>query len=120
MKELELIEKKIQEYEEKRIALIQDYEENYGAEYDDGGDILDRIFWRDIDYINRIIGNLEILKRVLESSDTGSKHNFNKGIEQIIHNAREVKKDMKADIQKAQEVISEMDEIISVCEKHRK
>lgn len=56
---------------------------------------------------------------ILEQGDKKSLHNDKKAFETLVRDARRIKDDKMADIQKAQEVISLMDEIIQVCDNHR-
>ena len=47
-------------------------------------------------------------------------HNANKAFDELVHEVRRIKKKRNEDIQKAQEVIALMDEIIQVCDEHKK
>ena len=47
-------------------------------------------------------------------------HNANKALETLVREARKIRKDKEEDVKKAQEVISLMNEIIDVCDAHRK
>jgi hypothetical protein len=62
---------------------------------------------------------LDTLK-IAEKGDEKSLHNANKAFEELIHEARRIKKKRKGDIDKAQEAIDFMDEIIKACDQHRK
>ena len=78
---------------------------------------------RDFTYINDMIGCqqalLETLK-VAENEDKKSLHNANKAFEELVHEARRIKKKRNEDIQKAKETIALIDEIIKICDEHRK
>ena len=61
---------------------------------------------------------LDTLK-MAETGDKKALHNANKAFEELIHEARRIKKKRKEDIDKAQEAIDFMDEIIKACDQHR-
>ena len=58
--------------------------------------------------------------KVAENEDKKSLHNANKTFEELVNEARRIKKKRNEDIQKAQETIELMDEIIRICDEHRK
>ena len=102
-------------------------------EYDDLDTIEDEILsgdiiieWfehRDLAYISDMINCQKALLDTLKMAETGDKkalHNANKAFEELVHEARRIKKKRNEDIQKAQEVIALMDEIIKICDEHRK
>ena len=102
-------------------------------EYNDLGVIEDEILsgdiileWfehRDLAYIGDMIDCQKALIDMLKMAETGDKkalHNANKAFDELVHEARCIKKKRNEDIQKAQEVIALMDEIIQVCDEHRK
>ena len=102
-------------------------------EYNDLGVIEDEILsgdiileWfehRDLAYISNMIDCQKALLDTLKMAETGDKkalHNANKAFEELVCEARRIKKKRKEDIQKAQEVIALMDEIIKICDEHRK
>ena len=102
-------------------------------EYNDLGVIEDEILsgdivleWfehRDLAYIGDMIDCQKALLDTLKIAETGDKkalHNANKAFEELVHEARRIKKKRKEDIQKAQEVIALMDEIIQVCDEQKK
>ena len=102
-------------------------------EYDDLGVIEDEILsgdivleWfdqRDLAYINDMIGCQQALLKTLkvaENEDKKSLHNANKTFEELVNEARHIKKKRNEDIQKAQDTIELMDEIIRICDEHRK
>ena len=102
-------------------------------EYNDLGVIEDEILsgdiileWfehRDLAYISNMIDCQKALIDTLKMAEIGDKkalHNAKKAFEELVHEARHIKKKRNEDIQKAQEVISLMDEIIKVCDEHRK
>ena len=57
---------------------------------------------------------------LIETGDKKSAHNANKALETLVREARKIRKDKEEDVKKAQEVISLMNEIIDVCDAHRK
>lgn len=136
MNSLELSTKKLDLLLEKKNALLLKIKKNYELEdesYEDsesvenaifGGDIsLEWSEYRDVDYADDVVGCQEKLVRALELLEAGDKksvHNANKALEILVNHARMVKKDKEDDIRKAQEVISLMNEIIAMCDKHRK
>lgn len=78
--------------------------------------------YREIDYADSSVRCQRMLVDALELLETGDKksvHNANKALETLVREARKVRKERTEDIQKAQEVISLMDEIINVCDEHR-
>ena len=88
-----------------------------------GDIILEWFEHRDLAYISDMIDCQKALLDTLKMAETGDKkalHNANKAFEELVHEARHIKKKRNEDIQKAQEVISLMDEIIKVCDEHRK
>ena len=101
-------------------------------EYNDLGVIEDEILsgdiileWfehRDHAYISNMIDCQKALLDTLKMAETGDKkalHNANKAFEELVREARRIKKKRNEDIQKAQEVIALMDEIIKACDEHR-
>ena len=77
---------------------------------------------REIDYAGSSVRCQQMLVDALELLETGDKksvHNANKALETLVREARKIRKERTEDIQKAQEVISLMDEIINVCDDHR-
>ena len=77
---------------------------------------------RDVDYADDAVRCQQMLVRALELIETGDKksaHNANKALETLVREARRVRKDKEEDVKKAQELVSLMDEIISVCDNHR-
>lgn len=78
--------------------------------------------YREIDYAGSSVRCQQMLVDALELLETGDKksvHNANKALETLVREARKIRKERTEDIQKAQEVISLMDEIINVCDDHR-
>ena len=67
----------------------------------------------------KFTGREEKQLALLKAGDKKSVHNANKALETLVREARKVRKERTEDIQKAQEVISLMDEIINVCDEHR-
>ena len=78
--------------------------------------------YREIDYADSSVRCQQMLVdalALLEAGDKKAVHNANKALETLVREARKVRKERTEDIQKAQEVISLMDEIINVCDEHR-
>jgi len=78
---------------------------------------------RDVDYADDAVRCQQMLVRALELLETGDKksaHNANKALETLVRDARKIRKDKEEDVKKAQDVISLMNEIIDVCDAHRK
>lgn len=78
--------------------------------------------YREIDYADSSVRCQQMLVDALELLEAGDKksvHNANKALETLVREARKVRKERTEDIQKAQKVISLMDEIINVCDEHR-
>jgi hypothetical protein len=85
--------------------------------------ILEWFEHRDLAYIGDMIDCQKALIDMLKMAETGDKkalHNANKAFDELVHEARRIKKKRNEDIQKAQEVIALMDEIINICNEHRK
>lgn len=88
-----------------------------------GDIILEWFEHRDLAYISDMIACQKALIDKLKTAETGDKkalHNANKAFDELVHEARRIKKKRNEDIQKAQEVIALMDEIIKICNEHRK
>ena len=88
-----------------------------------GDIILEWFEHRDLAYISDMIDCQKALLDKLKTAETGDKkalHNANKAFEELVCEARRIKKKRNEDIQKAQEVIALMDEIIQVCDEHKK
>lgn len=88
-----------------------------------GDIVLEWFEHRDLAYIGDMIDCQKALLDTLKMAETGDKkalHNANKAFEELVYEARHIKKKRNEDIQKAQEVISLMDEIIKVCDEYRK
>jgi len=88
-----------------------------------GDIILEWFEHRDFAYISDMIDCQKALLDTLKVAETGDKkalHNANKAFEELLHEARRIKKKRNEDIQKAQDVIALMNEIIQVCDEHRK
>ena len=89
---------------------------------DDGDVSLEWEEYREIDYADSSLRCQQMLVDALEFLEVGNKkavHNANKALETLVREARKIRKEKTEDIQKAQEVISLMDEIINVCDDHR-
>ena len=84
--------------------------------------LLESFDHRDLAYINDMISCQRALLDTLKNAEKGdekSLHNANKAFEELIHEARRIKKKRKEDMDKAQEAIDFMDEIIKACDQHR-
>ena len=122
--------------EKKRAELLTNFIEDYELDSDNYessesvyegyicGDI--ELEWfdnRDLDYLTQMVSSQNHLMYLLEQLDTEDKkalHNINKGFEIVVSEARQIKQKRLKDIEKAQEVITLMDEIIQTCDKYRK
>ena len=61
---------------------------------------------------------LDTLKDYL--TNTGSDtHNINKSFEKCIHTARAYKKEIQKEIEKAQDAINQLNDLIDICDKYR-
>ena len=88
-----------------------------------GDIVLEWFEHRDLAYIGDMIDCQKALIDMLKIAETGDKkalHNANKAFDELVHEVRRIKKKRNEDIQKAQEVIALMDEIIQVCDEYRK
>ena len=121
---------------EKKSNILLDFKDIYNLDeeyYDSpesiengvlGGDI--DLEWqdaRDLDYADEMVRYQQLLVRALTifaQSDKKALHNASKAFETLVRDARRIKHDKMADIQKAQEVVSLMDEIIQTCDMYRK
>ena len=122
--------------EEKKANILLEFKESYDLdeEYYDSPESIENgllggeidLEWqdaRDLDYADSMVRYQQLLVRaltILEQGDKKSLHNAKKAFETLVRDARRIKDDKMADIQKAQEVISFMDEIIQACDSHRK
>ena len=135
MSHLEQAKKQLSEYEEKQKSLFREIKETYDEDdfYEDESDvesginsgeiILEWYEYRDVDYIDDIVGCQQLLVRALDIFEQGDKkslHNANKAFETLVSQARRIKKARAEDIQQAQNVIDAMNEIIRVCDENRK
>ena len=128
-KKLKSLEKARTEFlnEVKQDCNLDDEEHNNLDVIEDeilSGDIILEWFeCRDLAYINDMIGCQQALLdtlKVAENGDKNSLHNANKAFEELVHEARRIKKKRNEDILKAQEAIALMDDIIKICDEHRK
>ena len=122
--------------EEKKANILLEFKESYDLdeEYYDSPESIENgllggeidLEWqdaRDFDYADSMVRYQQLLVRALTifaQGDKKSLHNANKAFETLVRDARRIKSDKLEDIQKAQEVISFMDEIIQACDSHRK
>ena len=130
MNPLETAKKQLALLEEKKNGLLLRIKDDYDLEdvtevesaIDDEDVSLEWEEYREIDYADSSVRCQQMLVDALELLETGDKksvHNANKALETLVREARKVRKERTEDIQKAQEVISLMDEIINVCDEHR-
>ena len=126
MNHLDTAKQKLDALLEEQETLLGKIKENYDLEeedcIEDGDVVLEWDEQRDVDYADDAVRCQEMLVRALELLNAGDKksaHNANKALETLVREARKVRKERTEDIQKAQEVISLMDEIINVCDEHR-
>jgi hypothetical protein len=131
MNSLETAKKKSALLAEKKNDLLLRIKDDYDLEdatdvesaIDDEDVSLEWEEYREIDYADSSVRCQQMLVDALELLETGDKkavHNANKALETLVREARKVRKERTEDIQKAQEVISLMDEIINVCDEHRR
>ena len=123
MNHLDAAKQKLDALLKNQEALFDEIKENYDLDAEDSikdGDIA--LEWdeqRDVDYADEAVRCQEMLVHALMLLDAGDKksaHNANRAFETLVHQARKVKKDKEEDINKAQALVSLMDEIISVCD----
>ena len=130
MDTLETARKKLAILAEQKDNLLLRIKDDYDLEdvtevesaIDDGDVALEWEECREIDYADSSLRCQQMLVDALELLEAGNKksvHNANKALETLVREARKVRKERTEDIQKAQEVISLMDEIINVCDEHR-
>lgn len=131
MTSLETAKKQLDLLVEKKNDLLLRIKDDYDLEdatdaenaIDDGEISLEWEECREIDYADSSVRCQQMLVDALGLLETGDKkavHNANKALETLVREARKVRKERTEDIQKAQEVISLMDEIINVCDEHRR
>ena len=127
MNHLDAAKQKLDALLEKQETLLGKIKENYDLEeedcIEDGDVVLEWDDQRDIDYADDAVRCQQMLVYALELIETGDKksaHNANKALETLVRDARKIRKDKEEDVKKAQEVISLMNEIIDVCDAHRK
>ena len=135
MNNLEQAKKLLAEYEKKQAELLQDIKDEYDDcdDYEDNDELLAVIIggelavsWHDgskLEYLQNIVQCQKMLVsalEMLEQNDTKAVHNANKAIEELVHDARMIKKFRTKDIQLAQNVIDVMNDIIKVCDEIRK
>lgn len=131
MNDLEAAKQKLELLVEKKDGLLLRIKDDYDLEdvadvesaIDDQDVSLEWEEYREIDYADSSLRCQQMLVHALELLEAGDKksvHNANKALETLVREARKVRKERTEDIQKAQEVISLMDEIINVCDEHRR
>ena len=135
MRDLETAKKKLDLLVEKKDDLLLKIKDDYDLEdescedaaavesaIDDGDISFEWEEYREIDYADSSLRCQQMLVdalALLEAGDKKAVHNANKALETLVREARRIRKERTEDIQKAQEVISLMDEIINVCDNHR-
>lgn len=130
MNSLETANKKLDILAKKKDDLLLRIKDDYDLEdiadvesaIDDQDISLEWEEYREIDYADSSLRCQQMLVDalvLLEAGDKKSVHNANKALETLVRDARKVRKERTEDIQKAQEVISLMDEIINVCDEYR-
>lgn len=134
---LEEAKKKLDMLEKKQGEVLLQLKENYELDdehYDGAEAIKEAVYqgdielleWeekRDFDYADDTVRCQQMLITALELLNAGDKnsiHNSNKAMETLVREARKIRKDKEDDAKKAQEIISLMNEIIAVCDAHRK
>ena len=127
MNHLDTAKQKLDALLEEQETLLGKIKGNYDLEeedcIEDGDVVLEWDDQRDIDYADDAVRCQQMLVHALELIETGDKksaHNANKALETLVREARKIRKDKEEDVKKAQEVISMMNEIIDVCDAHRK
>ena len=130
MNSLETAKKKSALLAEKKNDLLLRIKDDYDLEdatdvesaIDDEDVALEWEECREIDYADSSLRCQQMLVDALELLEAGNKksvHNANKALETLVREARKIRKEKTKDIQKVQEVISLMDEIINVCDEYR-
>ena len=130
MNSLETANKKLDILAKKKDDLLLRIKDDYDLEdvtevesaIDDEDVSLEWEEYREIDYADSSVRCQQMLVdalALLEAGDKKAVHNANKALETLVREARRIRKEKTEDIQKAQEVISLMDEIINVCDDHR-
>lgn len=131
MRDSEAAKAQLDLYLEKQAALFSELKDTYDLDDADAversiyrGDInLEWFEQREVSYAADIVRCQQMLVRafaLLETGDQKSLHNANKAFETLVSEARRIRKDKSEDIRKAQEVISELDKMICICDEHRR
>lgn len=137
MSRLEQLKEKLEVLEDRKrefLFKMKDIYELDEEECEREEDILDTLYsgeispeWyelRDIEYLDSMISGKKLLIRAIElyekKNNSKSLHNANKAFETLVGDLRTIKKEKKDDIEKAQEVIDTIDEIINICDEYRK
>lgn len=128
-KQFDILEKRKRDF----LSEMRDIHELDEEDCETAEDILDAMYsgdifpeWyelRDIEYLDSMISGKKLLIRAIElyeKNDSKSLHNANKSFETLVGDLRRIKKEKKDDIEKAQEVIDTIDEIINICDEYRK
>ncbi len=136
MRDVDTLKSELKGLEERKKGLLIGLRDIYELDEEDcerEEDILDTLYsgdifpeWyelRDIEYYDSMISGKKLLIRAIElyeKNDSKSLHNANKSFETLVGDLRRIKKEKKDDIEKAQEVIDTIDEIINICDEYRK
>ena len=134
MSSLEQAKNRLAEYRQKEKEVLcwiksfyddaDSYEDDDAVKNAIGDDII--LEWddqRDIIYTSDTVECQEKLITALEMLEQGDKesiHNAKKAFEVLVNEARQIKKDREREIEKAQNVVDAMNEIIKVCDENRK
>lgn len=136
MSVLEQVSNAFASLKEQKANILLDFKDTYDLdeEYYDSPESIENgvlggeidLEWqdaRDLDYADTMVRYQQLLVRALTTFAQGDKkslHTANKAFETLVRDARRIKSSKMADIQKAQEVVSLMDEIIQTCDMYRK
>ena len=134
MNSLEQVKKQLAEFKEKRTVVLNEikkwYDQDNSCEDENAvenaiGDdfILDWEEQRDYVYVRDTIRCQEQLISVLEALEHGdakSRHNIKKDLEELVREARLIKKLRTQEIQQAQAVVDAMNAVLKVCDENRK
>ena len=134
MNSLEQVKKQLSEFKEKRTALLHEikkwydednsYEDESAVESAIGDDfILDWEEQREYVYASDTIQCQEQLISVLEKLEHGdakSRHNAKTALDDLVREARKIKKLRTEEIQQAQAVVDAMNAVLKVCDESRK
>ena len=136
MRDVDILKSELKGLKERKKGLLIELRDIYELDEEDceseenilgalySGDIFPEWYeLRDIEYLDSMISGKKLLIRAIElyeKNDSKSLHNANKAFETLVGDLRRIKKEKKDDIEKAQEVIDTIDEIINICDEYRK